>query len=183
MKRIIFVFCLFFLLAACSTAPSGNAVPTPTFIPLADLDLRPVLVLPGDLPTGYTAAQFSTTLPAIYSKLILPDKTFYQQFTSNNQPAGGIAVMLYDSPILQVPAYDLVADMLYNKENPVPGLGTKALSSQIELAIGPNISEVVFIECRSLVHIRINGILDSNQAITYARRLDERIKKLVCRNP
>lgn len=193
---------LLVLLAACAApsppptptpVPTATPSPTPTPIPLSEIDLEPILILPGDLPAGFSGAQIRDVLPEMFATLPDSDNQIYQQFERNGRAAGGVAVMLYESSDDIDGAYSLLLEGFGEPSNEagitverqaVPDVGEQAETVTIEgtlLGVTLDSVDLAFIRCSAVVHIRLVGTALLAEASSYARRLDERLAGLVCR--
>jgi hypothetical protein len=198
-----------FLIASCSFAPSAKMVQTaiaqtqaaqptntlapkpidttiplpPTPIPLVDMDLASILIQPGDLPAGYTGAQVRGFLPRMFDDITQPTKQIYQEFEKNNDNAGGVAVIIYDSSDVAIKAYNTILDGMDSHVQAVLNLGERAKLSTmtINTIMGTNAMDLLFLQCSTVVHIRMTAIDEQDYIISYAQRLDARLTPLVCR--
>lgn len=160
--------------------PTPTPAPTPTPVPLAALDLAALIVQPGDLPAGYTAAQLREEAPGMYRDVPPAAKTYYQQFAYNDAPARGVAIFLYPSADDRETAYTLILDSMIDP--PPNTIGEKSAGSADNL-MGTKITEIIFIRCIGVIHISFSGLQDLDAAEAYAKRLDERLSPLLCQYP
>jgi hypothetical protein len=213
MKPVYFLFLVAVLLASCSSAPSGDAVQTaiaqtqiaqptntlvpiptntptpeptstPTPIPLSELDLEPILVMPGDLPAGYSAAQVSSDPPAMFNDVPQPVNQIYQQFEQDNESAGGVAILVYDNQSDVDTAYNNLLEGMGETSKSVSGVGDRASAVSFDYSAvlaGAKGMDLLVSLCNTIIHTRITGSDNIDYLISYAQRLDERLTPLVCR--
>lgn len=172
-------------LAACSA--------TPTQIPLSEINLEPILILPGDLPAGFSGAQVRDSLPEMFGNLPEASNQTYQQFQRQGEAAGGVAVTLYESDSDRDVAYTLLlkgfgdssSDSMTKTERiVVSNVGERAEAVTLQgsmLGIVLDFADLAFVRCGAVVHIRFGGSAGLTEIVSYARRLDERLTALVCR--
>lgn len=164
MKRLLLV-CLF-LLVSCG-APNLSAV-----------DLEPVLVQSGDLPSGQTGSQVRDMAPGVFDSAPPPVKAIDQRFQEDGKDSGGVAVLLYEAPDKIESAYVIASEGMDSTVNDV---GERAMGFHLKqelFGVQINVSSVAFTRCAAVVSIRFTGELD--EAVVYAKRLDKRIQPLVC---
>ncbi len=189
MKSLYWIVLFASLVASCSSAPSGNAVRTaivqteialptktivfdltaiptplpPTPIPLADLDLEPILVLPGDLPDGYIYGQVSNILPRYidHGNQPLTEYQIYQEFEQNNESAGGVTVMGFDS---EDSASQSMCSVSYDMAGwgEIQDLDSMPLSTLNEKRAGDTGMDILFRGCTTVVHVRMTGTVDKD---------------------
>ena len=197
MKSLYCVVLVVFLLASCESVPTGNAlltamaqptktfvfnlsdVPTqipPTPIPLGDIDLESIILLPGDLPDGYTGAGVFDPIPDRFGGTQGVNEIF-QLLEYKSRPAGEVTIIVYDSEARSAITYDLILDDMYPTEE------VKNLGEQAHIAIDHffMITELSFLRCNADVNVTMWSSTNREIIISYAQRLDERITPLVCR--
>lgn len=174
-------------LAACS----ASATPTP--IPLSQVNLEPILILPGDLPAGLSGAQVRDSLPEMFGNLPEASNQIYQQFQRQGEAAGGVAATLYESDSDRDVAYTLLlkgfgdtssGSITKTERIAVSNVGERAEAVTLQgsmLGIVLDFADLAFVRCGAVVHIRFGGSADLTEIVSYARRLDERLTTLVCR--
>lgn len=216
MKPTYYLFLIAVLLASCSTAPSGDAIqtaiaqtqvaqptntlvpiptatppePTNTPVPLGELDIESILLMPGDLPSNYKLSIFYKEIPGLIlftksgnipvpdavSAMNIDDTTaidFYGDSKLNR-----VVVMLYNDLTQRDIAYQVLSDPANYRDkvvNPLGGVGEKAVSIP-EMVFTASYKYVVFTRCNALVSMHTTG-----DTANYAQRLDERLTPLVCR--
>lgn len=99
----------------------------------------------------------------------------------NSDLAGAVTVLLYDEASQQEAAYADTVDGMLDDHYPVEGLGEQARMSQPMNLLGAFSVETVFRRCRAVVHIRMFAPDSPTDVLTtYAKRLDQRLAKIVC---
>ena len=200
MKNIL-LFSLMFVLVACSPSESAiqtamaqtqAAMPTATTIPFADLNLDDLIIQSNDLPAGASGAQIG-----YYDEQSdVPSADYYisQELSYDNKSRGEIQVWVYEDikNALIREKYEtellkfecLKADNQCSPNTPevVSGLGDDAVLININNYIGPKTHTLVFSRCNGVVTIHFGPIVEDAQSIiTYAQRLDSRLKPVLCR--
>ena len=159
------------LLAACEGAklsPTPTSLPavTPTFlIP----DLESVLLRTSSLPARVTSAEISyTPHPSLAD---LPDAQYFVslQFLQGTQFGGRVSVFLYANPADMDAAWPAILNTIATPKE-IDDIGDLAVV---------NFSDLVFIRCTALVHIKLVGTQPEELRI-YASQLDARFTPLVC---
>lgn len=145
---------------------------------LARLDLEPLLIQPGDLPAGISAAQVRAELPQMFEGVPTPIKAIDQRFQDGVGNAGGVSVALYEGAADRDAAYDKLVKGMTSDAQAYTGVGERATSLTLDMVI--QATDVAFIRCHAVVYVRIVGSSDLTGAISYAKRLDERLKEVVC---
>jgi len=174
--------------------PTPTDTPTATPIPLSELDLEPLLIQPGDLPAGFSGAQIKDVAPSMFDDLPAAENTIDQRFERGGDTAGGVTVFLYGSTSKIEEAYALLmsieADyvaLLTDDMNvqTVTGVGEQAIVSVVSLSMGGftlESSDLDFVRCSAVVHIRMVGVADIDTIRAYAKRLDKRLEPVVCQS-
>lgn len=201
--RASLVICLIVLLfSGCSSpapsptqtpTPTATPSPTPTPIPLSEIDLEPILILPGDLPAGFAGAQTRQVIPEMFLALPEAQNHINRQFERNGDGAGSVTVLLYESSNDVDEAYSTIVQGFAEPRNIegmnvqrqlVPDLGEKAEANTMEgelLGVVLDFTDLAFTRCSALVHIRMKGTAEIIEVASYAKRLDARLSDLVCR--
>jgi hypothetical protein len=195
-RAVYFLVLLVVLLASCESIPTGDALltaiaqPTKTFvfnlsdlptqipptpITLADIDLESIILLPGDLPDGYTGAGVVDPIPNRFGGTQGVNEIF-QLIEYKSRPAGEVTIIVYDSEARSAITYDLILDDMYPIEE------VKNLGEQAHITIDHffMITELSFLRCNADVNVTL-WTTNREIIISYAQRLDERITPLVCR--
>ena len=192
MKRIpckFFILGLAVLLTACASAQTGiqtdqqmqNAelTQTATVIP----DIEPLLIQEGDLPQGYSAGSSTQKVPTYYLKLFIsePDYFIRMQIQRASNSAGQVDVLYYASKGSAKFAFDdIKGDMQGASE--LNGVGETAIIETLskEQETVQDSVGIVFIQCHATVHFSIQGTTDEQIAISYVKKLSERLQPVVC---
>jgi hypothetical protein len=171
--------------------PPPTPTPSPTPIPLSAINLEPILILPGDLPAGYSGAQIGEP-PEGYSDIKGYENAIYQQFESNGSSAGGVSIFLYESIDKRDSAYSLITDRFGISSNDsgftvivgqLSGVGEKALYVTMETSISffsIKVADLAFVRCHALVSIRMIDTLNVDYLSAYSIRLDKRLQSIAC---
>ena len=164
--------------------------------PLSKVDLEPILIMPSDLPSGYSGAQVRNHAPEMFSDAPKAENEIYQQFQKGGETVGGVTVLLYESSEDIDRAYSIIVDGfgqsrnesgIKSKVRTLSDIGDKAVAVMTEvnikeLGLSSKHADLVFVRCHAVVHIRFSDIFDMDISITsYANRLSKRLITLVCR--
>lgn len=160
-------------------APTAAPTATPTPIPLSELKLDSLLVQIGDLSAGLTGAQIRSTVPEMFRSVPRADNTIFHQFARGGEPAGGVAVFLYESKAKIQDAYDEIVSGLGSDSKPISEIGEKAKVVTSSLLI--EFADLAFFRCNAVVHIRFAGTSNVEEIASYAKRLDTRLSEVICR--
>jgi hypothetical protein len=185
MKTWIILVCMATLLISCggeqqvvpASAPPATAVVAPAAVALKDIDLEPLLVQSGDLPSGFSGAQIKDAAPPALKDYPQATKAIDQRFQRNNKTAGGVVVLLYDqqSDLDQATA---LATKASKYSESLSGVGEQA-----KLFLGTDllpIRGVTFVRCQAVVDVSMSGV-DTREITAYVKRLDKRLQAAVCR--
>jgi len=185
MKKHFITFILFlFFISSCSVKTEAKETlipeptPTPTRIPLSEIDLEGMLIMDGDLPAGYSGAQIRATAPKIIG-INLPDSQYqiYQELAKDGQMAGGISVYLYESTENIENAYVSILDG-FSDPIDLKDIGEKAAYHNTFVI---SRAGLVFIRCNAVVEIDMRDLGFSDDPLFgYAKRLDKRLTEIVC---
>ena len=202
MKKII-LFTLLFLLAACS--PNANSIPSnspaspaqtslsnqpelkPWFadtpVAIDDLDLQALAILDGDLPPGYQGGQILDGLPKIFEGIPPTELAFYQLIEREGSGAGGVAILFFTGADRVSQAYDqLHQSMVIEETESISGLGER---SEVYIFYQAGVSfrfvDVLFERCGVVVHVRLGDTFNKDEAVSYAKKLDQRLSEVICR--
>ena len=205
MKSTYYLVLIAILLASCSSAPSPDAVQTaiaqtqiaqpantlipspiatstpeftstPTPIPLTDIDLESLLILPNDLPPGMSGGQIAATLPPAFSSP-KPDSFINQPLADNNSLAGGVMVLLFNNEDDAKQAYK---NLRAKAGEEISNIGDQASGDFLDSG-DTHIVALNFIRCHAVAYIfGVDKSFDKEAAINYATRLDKRLTPLVC---
>lgn len=169
-------------LTACAEpfASDPTALPTPTKLEAMQRDISPFIgqglpsgLLPGERKNGPPPGLYQG-LPMSYDV-----KSLWQQFhdTREDKDSGGVMLFLYGEDSDRQKAYDVVTTSLGSGVASFGDVGEKAGITEPEP--GFNGTEIVFIRCRAVVHVRMFGTYAA-AAKAYAERLDSELTKLAC---
>jgi hypothetical protein len=194
----VFTFLLIFTISACgptdieiqatvqasiaqtqvAISQTQAAIPTATQVPFSALNLESMLIINGDLPAGYEASQVRSKLSDLSKSAPTPEYFISQSLTHNGNYGGGIDVLVYDDASKAQTAYRVI-------DNNVPGD-----LKNIEIGEGGQVAStsfivstvsLLFVRCHAAVSIQFMETTQEDDAISYAKRLDERLKPIVCR--
>jgi hypothetical protein len=133
------------------------------------------------------AAQITDTLPTMYNGIEQPLNQIFQEFTRNDQPVGGIAILVSSSNSNATANYAILLQHTGWKGNTVEvkDLGNKTEEARVSLpgtimAGGINVMDLVFQRCNAVVQIHITGEVDRDSVISYAKKLDKILIPLIC---
>lgn len=181
------------LLPTETPAATPTGLPTATPIPLGQINLEPLLIQPGDLPSGYVGGQIRRTLPAMFDGVPPSQNKIYQELTVDGHTKGGVSVMLYETLAEQSNAYAFLLDGMDGDTihaKPVEGVGNMAHVIALApgvvagVAIDP-LGDILFSRCGAVVLIRMTFLkagLEVDQLSAYAQRLDQRLAAVVCKD-
>lgn len=167
MRHFSIVVLAVMLLSACA----------PTKVPLAEVDLEPLLILQGDLPPGVSASQVRSSPPAMFDGLPQPTRQIYQAFEKKGDQSGGVAVLLYEDIGLAEEAYAFVLAKMGETEE--VDLGDRSAFATIPLyGTDEIVTDLLWLRCNSVVHVRITS--EATGATAYGERLNRRLESVVC---
>lgn len=212
MKRYIIPILITVILASCGVAkalPTSTPSPTPspTPIPLSDIDLEASLILPGDLPPGYSSSQILDTPNLLQGEEISLEyeNSIHQLFEKKGEETGHVTVLLYKSFEKRDATYNLAVDGFGESEiiieddyeithtvDVLPDIGEKSIFSEIDFPVETefeNLSvytvSIAFVRCHAFVYINMTELfeidLEFANVSAYAKRLDSRLSDLVCK--
>ena len=176
--KIFLAIILALLSAACSQTGVSRET---TEIPLAELDLEPLLLEDGDLPADFKGAQTRHSIEeAPFSELPPAAQAIVQEIDGYNQDTSNLVyILLYeDLDELQEAFEQLVfKSFKFNEEAvPIDGIGEQARFEKDEFAFHYiPYEKVAFTRCNALVYIET-----STDTLNYARRLNSRLKASIC---
>lgn len=162
-----------------TVTPFPTRTPEPTAIDLGNIDLEPILIQSGDLPAGFSGAQIRDEAPQMFRGMPSARNTAYQQFSYQDEVAGGVSVFLYGTSEVVDRAYAKVLDDFIEPVD-LPGLGDRAAFEIIDFLPGYSTVDLLFAHCAAVVHIRMGNSEDNVEVLAYAKRLNRRLEPLVC---
>ena len=206
MRKIV-KMCLFFLLLS-SCAPSPEAIqkaltqtqsaiptpsptPTPTPVPLSEIDLSSILLIDGDLPTGFLSEPISYENNSDDEARGVV-RRIHQEFSKENEGLGSVTVFIFNDLVERDTAFNNDMNSLYStiknavsatKISVVEDIGEKAqliVGSNSFMGIEINASYIGFVRCHAFIFIG-KTMDDSSEIRAYATKLDARLKDIVCR--
>ena len=140
-------------------------------------ELLAVLIRPGDLPSGLMAGQVRLRPPSMFNGLPSADATATQQFSRSGETAGGVTVLIYPNAAVRGRAYRrLVTDMGGARRYRVLNDSARVATFSLLLPL----VDLVFEQCNALVHVRMTGTDEPDDAGSYAASLEGRLEPLVC---
>jgi hypothetical protein len=170
-KMIVFMV-LALALAACSGAAATPA------------SLESVLVQEGDLPAGLTAGPASTELPDYFDQMPESDASAFVPLQSGQEQAGWVVAFRYgsDEEVFDG-AVRLVRHMPAEKRQVLVNFGDEAYSMIVtDPAEGGPYTDILFTQCRFVVHVRMQGVTELSQVTSYTKKLDQRLNETYCTN-
>ena len=201
MKRISSLLLIVSFIVSCIPSPTPNPtlnpslvlIPTPSLIPLLEIDLEPILIQDGDLPPGYYEAQVREVPNDSYKWIINKGLNNIQQYIGLNDDIGGsVTIYLYEDTIALNTAYEQQSDSFGElSDSPKPGYQTSYLDGIGEKAKYLTFDEksygdefdqtaLVFKRCHALVDISFYQTYNLDYIVSYSKRIDRRISDLVC---
>ena len=158
------------------------APPPPAEWPLREIDLRPLLIVGGDLPPGLSASQILGDPPEMFDGIPRPTLQIYQAFEKSGNQSGGVAVFLYGDLGLAEDAFEHILTGMGDLAPEELDLGDRsALNSILMPDTSEPMTDLLWIRCHSVVHVRIPS--DRARAIAYGERLNKRLESMVCNDP
>jgi hypothetical protein len=147
----------------------------------SDVDLEPLLIRPGDLPSELTPGAVRVIEPD--PEVLCHDQALEQEIvTRNGELAGSVQVYLFGSKADRDRAYDLFS-LVESQEGidpyPVPLIGDSASARYVDEGL-----EVVFVRCYAVaaIWLKTSGdyTIKANDVVHYAQQLDQRLASEVC---
>ena len=176
--QALLLLCAVLLLTACSAPAPSPPAPTTTPYPTAETlsytfpDMTELLVKNQQLPSRATSADISRDPHPMFKDLPRPDDFISVIYTNGSTFNGRISIFAYAQSQELDSAWPLVLSTIYTPRE-IEGPG--------ELAVIDH-SDIAFIRCSLLVHIRLVGA-DSDELLAFAEKLDADLKKAVCQDP
>lgn len=176
--------------------------PTPTLVPFSSLQLDNLVIQPNDLPSGFSGSQISNQSPNVTDNSMSADYYIQQELTYTNETMGKIQVWVFKDQNQASFWYNQKIKDLNDECKPqdpypslclegvikVPNVGEGANMIQylsLNLLVGMpdtgNYYTLVFYHCHALISIQMQGHNLDDSIMTYANRLDGRLKSSICR--
>jgi hypothetical protein len=212
MKKLFFLLAAIILLTACvpsleaiqkaiaktqTALPINTLTPTPTPtstpIPLSEINLDNILLLPGDLPEGYTVEPITDENP-VGGLARGEEKRVCQEFEKKDTGSGFVCVDLFEETEKRDQDYDQTFERIFNQLETAQedlidikdiGENGKLIRNDISLGVGSRIiySNFLFlVRCHAFISIYMVSDDKTERAIqSYAKKLDERLSNVICR--
>lgn len=166
-----------FVIALLTACTGQEPVPTPTPSPypttviksLTVPDLGSLLIDPIQLPTRVTSADINMVPHPAFADLPQADYFISALYTNGTEFGGRVSIFIYAENADLDTAWPLVLDTIYTPRE-IQGPG--------ELTAVDH-SDMAFIRCGALVHLKINGA-DADEILTFAEKLDADLVPLIC---
>jgi hypothetical protein len=174
-------------------APSDSAVQTaiartqaagpPPAPVLSSEALRMLLILQGDLPEDYEAVAYHTRLSSWFDGGPMPDYWAGRNLTYKGNDGGSAQLAVYMDTSQSGEAYKAAARRLSEPselgESGWVEVGEEAAMTTTNLMMYT--ASIAFRRCTAVVALQFIFTHKGDEALSYARRLDERLKPLVCK--
>ena len=182
-SKYFILLLLIMLLVACGKSPR-----------IFESDLGLVIAEEGELPSGFSEKFTLDIAPPVYINLPLPQshREIYVQLQRNGILAKGITIFFYDTKEDAEFAFQVLVNGLYTPSQDYERYASVRNSGEVgEKAITQLWSsstkgyemlstDVSFLRCRTVVDIGMADINDLESVMTYAKKLDYRIKNQFC---
>lgn len=167
--------------------------PTVTPKPLTQRDIEPLLIQSGDLPSGYEPGQVFDQAPEMFSNLPAPDLAIDQRFQKNGETKGGVTILIYEEQWKIDSTYGILqkgldsnndSEATKSVSHEIKDIGEKAFYSYLHAEILSSVmdsQDLIFTRCTAVIYIRITDSMEEREIVAYAKRLDQRLKDLVCK--
>ncbi len=190
-RPVFYLVLLTFLLSSCSANRSATPIPSSgvqgqyaaTSVPLSEVNLDNLLLLPGDLPSEYIGQQISHTPPGIFESIQGAAQVAQEPFKAGSYTSDGIAIFLFSSPSDLDTAYKKVNEIISSGYlDPLPNIGEKAMIQELgQDTFDVTSVQVVFTRCHALVYFQLFASDATKDVATgYAQKLDARLSSVVC---
>ena len=203
MKKLFFLLAAILWFSAC--APSPEAIqktltqsqtalptlsPTPSPIPLSEINLDNILFLPGDLPKVFI---FKSIIEETSSNERVPGqiKRIVLELTKQDGGNGVVSISLFEDTEKRDQKFsqsiELYSNTLETKSEDLidlEGIGEygKLFRNDTPPGTGLSISFLFFVRCHASVSMDIVGNNETDSIIqSYAKKLDERLTSVICR--
>jgi hypothetical protein len=199
-SRLSIMLITILVISGCTQAtteiiPTPTETPVTTPIPFSELDLEPLLVQSNDLPPEINGSQVRNQPPEIVPGLPQPDKQIFQAFGRTDGGIvfenSGIYVFIYNNLPNAENSYLFILDAM--QESRVQGASPSFPEKvNIDDKVGEHsawmkapfmnfepVTDLAWLNCHAVFFVRMRG--NSDAAISYAQRLNQRLSPLVCR--
>lgn len=163
--------------------PTATVEPTATPKPITGADIEPLLFQPGDLPPEYSLGQYVMDVPEGWPTPDVFRGIVFPYDCCDGLLAGRVNVAVYPDPV----TVDLFKKAAELSGEPVDGLGDTSIFNDERIDFFAGVYgwliydvDVAWTRCSYFVHVNTQTETRSGVAITYARRLDERLAKVLC---
>jgi hypothetical protein len=198
MKRIVLLFTLALLVACQPSAgaieqsiaetqaamPTVTPVPTPTLIPLSEIDLSGIMYRDGELPTGYTPGQIRSERNGEIKRIQMqPVNEYNQELSFQGAKGGYISVVVFETVDEAQVVYEKIVEE-YNDSSLSPfdvdGLGDYGIKKEYYLPGLMDSAIIAFRRCNTIVSATIEPSSSISGLVDYAKQLDKRLS-ILCR--
>lgn len=169
--------------AAIPATATATSEPTATPRPITGADIESLLFQPGDLPAEYSLGQYKMDAPEGWPSPDIFRGADFPYDCCDGLLAGHVSVGVFPGPV-EVTAFAEVEEL---SGEPVDGLGDTSIFNDELIDFFAGVYgwlvydvDVAWTRCNYFVHVLTQTETRSGVAITYARRLDERLAKLLC---
>lgn len=163
--------------------PTVTVEPTATPKPITGADIEAVLYQAGDLPPEYSLGQYKMDVPEGWPEPVAFRGIVLPYDCCDGLLAGRVNVALYAEPV----TVDMFASAEELSGDPVGDLGDTSIFNDERIDFFAGVYgwliydvDVAWTRCDYFVHVNTQTETRSGVAITYARRLDERLAKVLC---
>mgnify|MGYP000851157343 CR=1 FL=1 len=163
--------------------PTATIEPTATPKPITGADIEAVLYQAGDLPPEYSLGQYKMDAPEGWPQPLAFRGIVLPYDCCDGLLAGRVDVAFYTEPV----AVDMFKSVAELSGDPVDGLGDTSIFNDERIDFFAGVYgwliydvDVAWTRCDYFVHVNTQTETRSGVAITYARRLDERLAEVLC---
>jgi hypothetical protein len=197
MKKLLLVT-LFFLVACQPSAadieqaiaetqaamPTEMPIPTPTLVPLSEIDLSEIMFRDNELPTGYTPGQIRSERNVEIKRIDMnPVNEYNQELNFQGKKGGYISVVMFDTVDEAEAVFETIVKEYNDSElSPfeVDGLGDYGIKKEYYLPGLMDSAILAFRRCNIIVSTSIEPSNSISGLVDYAKQLDKRLSNL-CR--
>ncbi len=156
--------------------PTSTVIPTATVVPLNELDIKSILIIEGDLPPGFEAAQIRSTFFDLSKDSPTPDLFASKSFSHNGRTGGAVEVLLFEDVNKIYSTYKDIVDNKLIGDIETVNVGEQGTKAYHFIEPG----NLVFYQCHALVVIQFLDSVVLDDMVFYGQRLDNRLQQLVC---